>query len=117
METGNDILNSFVAVFFSSAGVSSPGVILFNLMDFVCSLAGDGIANGVSAAGAAAWAQGLINEGIWGGVAGVLSFIPQILFLFLLLSILEDSGYMARVAFISTALSANSGFRAGRSFP
>lgn len=101
VETGNDILNSFVAVFFSSAGVSSPGVILFNLMDFVCSLAGDGIANGVSAAGAAAWAQGLINEGIWGGVAGVLSFIPQILFLFLLLSILEDSGYMARVAFIS----------------
>ncbi len=100
VETGNDILNSFVAVFFSSAGVSSPGVILFNLMDFVCSLAGDGIANGVSAAGAAAWAQGLVNDGIWAGVSGVLSFIPQILFLFLLLSILEDSGYMARVAFI-----------------
>ena len=100
VDTGNEILNSFVAVFFSSAGVSSPGVILFNLMDFVCSLAGDGIAQGVSAAGAAAWAQGLVNDGIWAGVSGVLSFIPQILFLFLLLSILEDSGYMARVAFI-----------------
>ena len=58
VDTGNEILNSFVAVFFSSAGVSTPGVILFNLMDFVCSLAGDGIANGVSAAGAAAWGAG-----------------------------------------------------------
>ena len=100
VDTGNEILNSFVAVFFSSAGVSTPGAILFNLMGFLCTLAGDGIAQGVSAAGAAAWAQGLVNDGIWAGVSGVLSFIPQILFLFLLLSILEDSGYMARVAFI-----------------
>ncbi len=100
VETGNSVLDSFVAVFFSSAGVAAPGVILFNLMGFVCTLAGNGIASGVSAAGAADWAQGLVNDGIWAGVSGVLSFIPQILFLFLLLSILEDSGYMARVAFI-----------------
>lgn len=100
VDTGNKVLNSFVAVFFSSAGVSTPGAILFNLMGFLCSLAGDGIASGVSSAGAAAWAQGLVNDGIWSGVSGVLSFIPQILFLFLLLSVLEDSGYMARVAFI-----------------
>lgn len=50
--------------------------------------------------GAAGWAQGLVNDGIWGGVAGVMSFVPQVLVLFLFLSILEDSGYMARVAFI-----------------
>ena len=46
------------------------------------------------------WAIGLINDGILDGVSSVLSFLPWILTLFLLFSILEDSGYMARIAFI-----------------
>ena len=46
------------------------------------------------------WVQSLIIDGIIGGVGTVLGFVPQIAILFLLLSILEDSGYMARVAFI-----------------
>ncbi len=99
-DTGNEVLNSFVAVFFTADGVSTPGAIVFNLMGFVCDQIGGGIAAGLESAGAAEWAQGLLNDGIWAGLSGVLSFIPQILFLFLLISILEDSGYMARVAFI-----------------
>ena len=100
VSTGNAVLDSFVAVFYSSAGVSTPGAILFNLMGFCTDQIGGLIGRGMEATGAAPWAQGLVNDGIWGGVASVLSFVPQILFLFLLISILEDSGYMARVAFI-----------------
>lgn len=99
-DTGSEILNAFVAVFYSSAGISTPGAILFNLTGFVCDQIGGGIAAGLENVGAAAWAQGLVNDGIWAGLSGVISFVPQILFLFLLISILEDSGYMARVAFI-----------------
>ena len=54
----------------------------------------------MSAAGVADWATGLVVDGIFGGLFAVLSFLPQILLLFLFFSILEDSGYMARVAFI-----------------
>lgn len=46
------------------------------------------------------WAKGLVNDGILEGLAAVLSFLPPILVLFLFFSILEDSGYMARIAFI-----------------
>jgi ferrous iron transport protein B len=42
----------------------------------------------------------LLIDGAWGGIASVLSFLPQILVLFLFFSILEDTGYMARVAFM-----------------
>ena len=50
--------------------------------------------------GCADWLVGLINDGIVAGVGAVLGFVPQMLVLFLMLSILEDVGYMARVAFI-----------------
>lgn len=46
------------------------------------------------------WAVGFLEDGVVEGLAAVLSFIPQICVLFLMFSILEDSGYMARVAFI-----------------
>ena len=48
----------------------------------------------------APWLIGLIVDGVIGGVGAVLGFVPQMLILFLLLSMLEDVGYMARVAFI-----------------
>ena len=51
-------------------------------------------------AGAADWLSGLVVDGIVGGVGAVLGFVPQMLVLFLLLAILEDCGYMARIAFI-----------------
>ena len=100
IDTGNEVLNAFIAVFYSSAGISTPGVLVFNLMGFVTDQIGGLIATGLSNVHAAAWAQGLVNDGIWAGLSGVLSFIPQIMVLFLFISILEDSGYMARVAFI-----------------
>ena len=46
------------------------------------------------------WLSGLIVDGIIGGVGAVLGFVPQMLVLFLMLSVLEDIGYMARIAFI-----------------
>ncbi len=50
--------------------------------------------------GAADWLSGLVVDGIVGGVGAVLGFVPQMLVLFLFLAILEDCGYMARIAFI-----------------
>ena len=55
---------------------------------------------GLSAVGAAPWLQSLIVDGIIGGVGAVLGFVPQMFILFFFLSIMEDCGYMARVAFI-----------------
>ena len=53
-----------------------------------------------AAIGAADWLNGLIVDGIIGGVGAVLGFVPQMFILFFFLSILEDCGYMARIAFI-----------------
>ena len=60
----------------------------------------DGIANGLESLGTAEWLNGLILDGIIAGVGAVLGFLPQMLVLFILLAILEDCGYMARIAFI-----------------
>ncbi len=57
----------------------------------------------LSAVGASVWVRSLVVDGIIAGVGAVLKFLPQILLLFLLLSLLEDSGYMARAAFIMDA--------------
>lgn len=65
--------------------------------------------------GAADWLVGLIVEGIIGGVGGVLGFVPQMLILFLMLCILEDCGYMARVAFIMDRIFRRFGL-SGKSF-
>ena len=87
------------SVFFAG-GLNSPGMILFNLLGLGTSTVSDLVLVALESAGASPWAVGLVVEGVLGGVFGVLSFLPQILVLFLLFSILEDSGYMARVAFI-----------------
>ncbi len=50
------------------------------------------------------WIKSLVVDGVIGGVGGVLTFLPQIAILFCLLSILEDSGYMSRIAFIMDRL-------------
>lgn len=52
----------------------------------------------------APWLLSLINDGIIGGVGGVMSFVPLIFFMFLFIAILEDTGYIARVAFIMDRL-------------
>ncbi|MDD9150327.1 ferrous iron transport protein B [Sporolactobacillus sp. CQH2019] len=82
-------------------------------------LFGDWITNGathfLNAVGAADWMTGLIVDGVIGGVGTVLGFVPQMLILFFFLSILEDSGYMARVAFIMDRIFRRFGL-SGKSF-
>lgn len=64
---------------------------------------------------AAPWLIGLIVDGIIGGVGAVLGFVPQMFILFFFLSILEDCGYMARVAFIMDRIFRRFGL-SGKSF-
>ena len=59
-----------------------------------------GVTSALEGMGVAAWLVSLVADGIVGGVGAVLGFVPQMLILFLMLSMLEDCGYMARVAFI-----------------
>ena len=89
-----------LAACFYDGAVFSPGVMFTNLFNLLLNYISYGIGLGVEAAGAAEWAASLINDDIVGGITAVLGFLPQILTLFLFFSILEDTGYMARVAFI-----------------
>ena len=65
--------------------------------------------------GTAGWLVGLIGDGIIGGVGAVIGFVPQMLILFIMLGILEDVGYMARVAFIMDRIFRKFGL-SGKSF-
>mgnify|MGYP000904882537 CR=1 FL=1 len=69
----------------------------------------------MGAIGVAPWLTGLVVDGIISGVGAVLGFVPQMLILFLMLSILEDVGYMARVAFIMDRIFRKFGL-SGKSF-
>ena len=82
----------------NEGAVQSLGVFLQSVLGGISGEIGGLIAGALESA--PAWVQGLIVDGIWSGIDAVLSFIPQILLLFFFISILEDSGYMARVAFI-----------------
>ena len=66
-------------------------------------------------AGTSTWMHSLIIDGVFNGVGSVLSFLPVIVVLFFFLSMLEDSGYMARVAFVMDSLLRKIGL-SGRSF-
>ena len=72
----------------------------------------DGI---LTSLGVGGWLYGLIMDGIVAGVGAVLGFVPQMLVLFLLLAILEDCGYMARIAFIMDRIFRRFGL-SGKSF-
>lgn len=79
---------------------SSLGAMLSEgLKIIIDKLIGDPVTSLLYKINAPAWIIGLFSTGIIGGVGGLLSFIPQIVLLFLFLSILEDSGYMSRLAF------------------
>ena len=83
---------------FGSGGINSPGVMLMSLMETLTTFITNGVASLLSSS--PEWVSGLICDGVLGGIFAVLGFLPQILVLFLFFSILEDSGYMARIAFI-----------------
>ncbi|MDR0767175.1 MAG: ferrous iron transport protein B [Methanosarcinales archaeon] len=68
-----------------------------------------------TAAGTAAWMTDLVVNGIIAGVGAVLTFIPQIVILFIFLTLMEDSGYLARVAFLMDRIFTKIGL-SGKSF-
>ena len=103
----------FEGLLWTDGGINSPGVILFNLMDILTSGIGELIGGLIG--DAPMWIQSFVGDGILGGIFGVLSFVPQILVLFLFFSILEDTGYMARIAFILDKLFRKFGL-SGRAF-
>lgn len=75
----------------------------------------DGLSNALIVADVSPWLHSLVVDGICAGVGSVLSFLPIIVLLFFFLSLLEDSGYMARVAFVMDKLLRKIGL-SGRSF-
>lgn len=99
-----EMVHPFEGLFYNEDGIPAIG-------EFLHSLAGDnetgilglislGIKQGMIQAGASDWVIGLVYDGILGGVCAVLGFVPQIMLLFAFFSLLEDSGYMARIAFV-----------------
>jgi ferrous iron transport protein B len=91
---------AFMALMFAVT-FGAPGEGLRVIMERVISLAGKGAALLLNAARAPAWARSLAVDGVLAGVGGVLAFLPQILLLFFCMSVMEDSGYMARAAFMT----------------
>lgn len=96
--------------------IMAPGVIINNIWnDMIVGELFGWIQGGIENSGMADWAIGLLNNGVLDGLSSVLSFLPPILVLFLFFSILEDSGYMARIAFILDRLFRRFGL-SGRAF-
>ena len=95
--------------------------IVFNgsapFIDWVDGFFGDFVAKyvGVLVEGTPDWLHSLIIDGIIGGVGGVLTFVPVMVFLYLFLAILEESGYMSRVAFLMDKIMRKLGLN-GKSF-
>ena len=92
-----------IEVFFSGASSSDP--VEFNIIftsfeaniDFVG--LGPWLSSLVENAGGSPWSMSLVSDGIIAGVGSVLSFFPQIVIMFLCLTLLETTGYMSRIAF------------------
>ena len=73
------------------------------------------VSDGLGNAGVADWLVSLVSDGIIGGLGAVLGFVPQMAILFLFLSILEDCGYMVRIAFVMDRVFRHFGL-SGKSF-
>ena len=73
------------------------------------------VSDGLGNAGVADWLVSLVSDGIIGGLGAVLGFVPQMAILFLFLSILEDCGYMVRIAFVMDRVVRHFGL-SGKSF-
>lgn len=73
------------------------------------------VSDGLGNAGVADWLVSLVSDGIIGGLGAVLGFVPQMAILFLFLSVLEDCGYMVRIAFVMDRVFRHFGL-SGKSF-
>ena len=100
---------------FFLTGLQSPGKflegILASAIEWFIEIAGSWLVS----VGASDWAIGLVVDGVLSGVGAVVGFLPLVLMLYLFISILEDSGYMARAAFIMDRLLRRFGL-SGKSF-
>lgn len=94
-------------------GLPSPGVWLAGVVESAWEIVVKAISGLIE--GASPWLYSLVVDGILSGIGAVLGFMPLVLVLYLLMSFLEDSGYMARVAFIMDRLFRKFGL-SGRSF-
>ena len=97
----------------TDSGINSPGVILFNCFDMTFGWFTDLVRGWMETA--PGWLSGFICDGVLSGLFAILGFLPQILLLFLFFAIMEDTGYMARVAFILDRLFRKFGL-SGRAF-
>ncbi|MDD7572200.1 MAG: ferrous iron transporter B [bacterium] len=96
---GEEGFNSPLGIIGAGNGIESPGFILANLVtwitDSISAFVGD-----VLLQNASLWVSSMIVDGLLAGVFAVIGFLPQVLLLFFFFSILEDSGYMARVSYL-----------------
>ncbi len=95
----------FAGLFYSDKGILSLGAFLQHLLgdgndSGIQGMIAIGIKQGLVAANTPEWLVSFIYDGILGGITAVLGFVPQIMLLFLFFAILEDCGYMARIAFV-----------------
>ena len=101
------------AMFFLTFG--PVGSFLTGLMEKLMAWISQGVSAGLATMHSPSWISSLLVNGVIAGVGGVLTFLPQILLIFLFMSILEDSGYMSRAAFITDRALRRLGL-SGRSF-
>ena len=91
----------YEGLIWTDGGINSPGVILYNFFDMSFSAINDAVKGAMnSGLGEGHWLTGFVCDGVLSGLFAILGFLPQILLLFLFFAIMEDTGYMARVAFI-----------------
>ncbi len=91
------------------------GDLIKSLLELGISALSDAIDGGLTSAGASEIVISLLNDGIISGVGTIITFLPNILILFLALAFLEDSGYMARVAYVMEGVMSKIGL-SGRAF-
>lgn len=94
-------------------GINSPGIWLAGIVETIWGFLTDSLAGWME--GASPWVYSLVIDGIMEGIGAVLGFLPLILVLYLLISFLEDCGYMARIAFVLDRIFRRFGL-SGRSF-
>lgn len=94
-----------LAIFLVTFGDYMPGYWMKTGLEWIFDNAlHDPVQKGLTSIGAWNWVTGLVTDGIIDGLGGVLVFLPQIVLMFLFLALLEDSGYISRVAFMTDGL-------------
>ncbi|MCI7219948.1 MAG: ferrous iron transporter B [Bacilli bacterium] len=99
-DASGELFRPFASLFYSEGGIPTIGDFFKRLIEGINSLIIEGLRLGLTNLSASDWVVSFVCDGVLNGVFSVISFLPQILILFAFFTLLEDSGYMARVAFI-----------------